>query len=39
MSRVRLREAIELLGGVSKKSAKQLEKDYAALTNPVEEAE
>ncbi|RYZ87715.1 MAG: glutamate--tRNA ligase, partial [Moraxellaceae bacterium] len=35
MSRVRLREAIELLGGVSKKSAKQLEKDYATLISPA----
>ncbi len=31
MSRVRLRDAIEALGGVSKKGAKKLEKEYAAL--------
>jgi glutamyl-tRNA synthetase len=31
MSRMRIREAIELLGGVSKKGAKRLEKEYAAL--------
>ncbi len=35
MSRVRIREALELLGGVSKKAAKQLEKDYAALVAPA----
>lgn len=31
MSRMRIREAIAVLGGVSKKAAKRLEKDYAAL--------
>ncbi|TGD75995.1 glutamate--tRNA ligase [Mangrovimicrobium sediminis] len=31
MSRARLRHAIEVLGGVSKKAAKRLEKEYAAL--------
>jgi glutamyl-tRNA synthetase len=31
MSRMRIRHAIELLGGVSKKAAKRLEKEYAAL--------
>lgn len=32
MSRMRIRHAIEVLGGVSKKSMKQLEKDYQALS-------
>jgi glutamyl-tRNA synthetase len=32
MSRARIRHAIEVLGGVSKKSMKQLEKDYRKLT-------
>ncbi len=32
MSRMRIRHAIEVLGGVSKKAMKQLEKDYQALT-------
>jgi glutamyl-tRNA synthetase len=32
MSRARIRHAIEVLGGVSKKSMKQLEKDYQALS-------
>jgi len=31
MSRARIRHAIEVLGGVSKKALKQLEKDYAGL--------
>jgi glutamyl-tRNA synthetase len=31
MSRMRIRHAIEVLGGVSKKAMKQLEKDYQAL--------
>ncbi len=31
MSRARLRHAIEVLGGVSKKAAKRLEKEFAAL--------
>jgi glutamyl-tRNA synthetase len=31
MSRMRLREALEALGGASKKKLKQLEKDYAGL--------
>lgn len=31
MSRARLRHAIEVLGGVSKKAAKRLEKEYAVL--------
>ena len=31
MTRARLRQAIEACGGVSKKAAKRLEKDYAAL--------
>jgi len=31
MSRARIRHAIEVLGGVSKKAQKRLEKDYAAL--------
>ncbi|MCB1705973.1 MAG: glutamate--tRNA ligase [Halioglobus sp.] len=31
MSRARIRHAIDVLGGVSKKAAKQLEKDYRAL--------
>src|SRR6056297_2221545 len=31
MSRARVRHAIEVLGGVSKKAAKRLEKEYAAL--------
>ncbi len=33
MSRARLRRAIDVLGGVSKKAAKRLEKEYAALGN------
>ncbi|MCB1855499.1 MAG: glutamate--tRNA ligase, partial [Halieaceae bacterium] len=32
MSRARLRHAIEVLGGVSKKAAKRLEKEYQQLT-------
>jgi glutamyl-tRNA synthetase len=32
MSRARIRHAIEVLGGVSKKTMKQLEKDYQTLT-------
>ena len=32
MSRARIRHAIEVLGGVSKKAMKQLEKDYQTLT-------
>ena len=32
MSRARLRHALEILGGVSKKAAKRLEKDYQALS-------
>tara|TARA_B110000503_G_scaffold39815_1_gene65408 strand:+ start:15561 stop:17003 length:1443 start_codon:yes stop_codon:yes gene_type:complete len=32
MSRARIRHAIEILGGVSKKRLKQLEKDYSALS-------
>jgi glutamyl-tRNA synthetase len=31
LSRSRLRQAIEVLGGVSKKQLKELEKAYAAL--------
>ena len=31
MTRARLRNAIDLLGGVSKKAAKRLEKEYAAI--------
>ena len=31
ITRARLRHAIEVCGGVSKKAAKRLEKDYAAL--------
>jgi glutamyl-tRNA synthetase len=31
--RMRIRDAVEVLGGVSKKSAKQLEKDYARLVD------
>jgi glutamyl-tRNA synthetase len=31
MSRMRIRHAIEVLGGVSKKAMKQLERDYQAL--------
>jgi len=31
MSRMRIRQAIEVLGGVSKKAGKRLEKEYAAL--------
>ena len=31
MSRARLRHAIEVLGGVSKKQLKKLEKEYAGL--------
>jgi glutamyl-tRNA synthetase len=31
ITRARLRHAIEACGGVSKKAAKRLEKDYAAL--------
>lgn len=34
MSRARLRHAIEVLGGVSKKAMKRLEKEYQALENP-----
>jgi len=33
MTRARLRRAIEVLGGVSKKAAKRLEKEYASLTH------
>ena len=33
MSRARLRHAIEVLGGVSKKAAKRLEKEYRALSS------
>lgn len=32
MSRARLRQAIEVMGGVSKKAGKRLEKEYAALS-------
>ena len=32
MSRARVRHAIQVLGGVSKKAAKRLEKEYAAVT-------
>jgi glutamyl-tRNA synthetase len=32
MSRARIRHAIEVLGGVSKKAMKRLEKDYTQLT-------
>lgn len=32
MSRARVRHALEVLGGVSKKAAKRLEKDYASLS-------
>ncbi|MCB1615268.1 MAG: glutamate--tRNA ligase [Pseudomonadales bacterium] len=35
MSRARLRHAIEVLGGVSKKQMKRLEKDYQALQQAV----
>ena len=31
MSRARIRHAIEVLGGVSKKTAKRLDKEYVAL--------
>ena len=31
LTRARLRNAISVLGGVSKKAAKRLEKEYAAL--------
>ncbi len=31
MTRIRLRDAIDAMGGVSKKSAKKLEKEYAAI--------
>ena len=31
MSRARIRHAIEVLGGVSKKAAKRLEKEFQAL--------
>jgi glutamyl-tRNA synthetase len=31
LTRARLRSAIDLMGGVSKKAAKRLEKEYAAL--------
>jgi glutamyl-tRNA synthetase len=31
MSRARLRHALDVLGGVSKKQLKKLEKDYASL--------
>ena len=31
MSRMRIRHAIEVLGGVSKKAAKRLEKEYQQL--------
>ena len=37
MSRARLRSAIDILGGVSKKKLKKLEKDYAALGRPAAE--
>ncbi len=33
MTRARLRRAIEVLGGVSKKAAKRLEKEYASLSS------
>src|SRR5690606_14559170 len=33
MTRARLRHALEVLGGVSKKEAKRLEKEYAGLRN------
>lgn len=33
MSRMRLRHAVEVLGGVSKKEAKRLEKEYRAVTD------
>jgi glutamyl-tRNA synthetase len=39
MSRARLRHAIEVLGGVSKKQAKELEKAYRALGNAGQEGE
>jgi len=32
MSRARLRHALEVVGGVSKKESKRLEKEYKALT-------
>ena len=31
MSRARIRHALEVLGGVSKKAAKRLDKEYMAL--------
>jgi glutamyl-tRNA synthetase len=31
ITRARLRHAIDVLGGISKKAAKRLEKEYAAL--------
>jgi len=31
MTRARLRNAIDILGGVSKKAAKRLEKEYAEI--------
>ena len=33
MSRARIRHAIEVLGGVSKKAAKRLEKEFQALNS------
>ena len=32
MSRARIRHAVDVLGGVSKKAAKRLEKEYRQLT-------
>jgi glutamyl-tRNA synthetase len=36
MSRARLREAINVLGGVGKKQAKKLEKEYAQLAGDAQ---
>jgi glutamyl-tRNA synthetase len=38
MSRARLRHALEVLGGVSKKQAKEWEKEYRALAGPAADA-
>ena len=36
LCRTRLREALEALGGLSKKQAEQLERDYRSLAGPRE---
>jgi len=38
MTRARLRHAIEILGGVSKKQLKNLEKEYSALVHQSEQS-